>query len=133
MGSPPGFEGKREIVYARICCHTIAERDKKKKYTEFQVQSKLSLIRISRLPTVRTVSLVLGESPTFAVFQPWPRGNPLDTKVHLQSTLYKNDTFGTESKRPSYRFPFYLGVRLVEVSVQRESTVCGKETLRPLL
>ena len=54
---------------------------------------------MSCLLTVRAVSLVLGESPTFA----GPRGNQRDTKVHLHSTLYKTDTFGTSTKRPSYR------------------------------
>ena len=81
---------------------------------------------MSCLPTARAVSLVLGESPTFAVFQPGRRGNQLDTKVHLQSTLYKTDTFGTTTKRPSYRESNKgskerqgptLGVHFTEVSV----------------
>ena len=61
----------------------------------------------------------------------------------LQSTLSKSDTFGAGSKCPSKRDvrliesqitgvrkegtnsrrPFYRGVRLIEVSVKRESTV----------
>ena len=81
---------------------------------------------MSCLLTVRAASLVLGESPTLAVFQPGPRGNQLDTKVHLQSTLYKTDTFGTSTKRPSYRESNKgskerqgptLGVHFTEVSV----------------
>ena len=55
-----------------------------------------------------------------------------NTDQHLQSTPSKTDTFGTGSKCPSYRESNKgskerqgptLGVRLIEVSVKRESTV----------
>ena len=51
---------------------------------------------------------------------------------HIQSTLSKTDTFGTGTKCPSYRESNKrskerqgptLGLRLIEVSVKRESTV----------
>ena len=43
------------------------------------------------------------------------------SRRELQSTLFKTDTFGTGTKCSSYRGD--RGVRLIEVSVKRESTV----------
>ena len=43
------------------------------------------------------------------------------SRRELQSTLSKTDTFGTGTKCPSYWGD--RGVRLIEVSVKRESTV----------
>ena len=64
-------------------------------------------------------------------FKRVPSGRECGEKV-IQSTLSKTDTFGTGTKCPSYRESNKrskerqgptLGVRFIEVSVKRESTV----------
>ena len=62
---------------------------------------------MSCLLTVRAVSLVLGESPTFAVFQPGPRGNQLDTKVIYSQLSIRRTLLGPA-----------LSVRLTESQIK---------------